>query len=445
MLKLKYEKVAQVALGMHHVVVLCASQKVFSWGKNDKGQLGKGFESNMEVVPSEVSYFSGSVDSGDYIVQVAAGAEYSLALVIMKKKKGKTEDRRLYGWGDNSYGQLGNATPERRHSPQENTLLTAFTNKRRILPVAVAAGGYHVLIATNVSGQVISYGASDYGQLGHGTQYDSSQPRFIDGLKGVIRIAAGLRHSMCLIDTSQLDDKKPAEGDATGQSTTGDNTAAGSASASASTSMKLSSTSVKAPTVTATTNAMASTNASTKAGLNTSAGTSSSFAPPGSVSGKMSLKKPDAKDVVRKFGIGSSACVLYSWGQNDYGQLGLGDTDIRIIPTKVTAFRNARIVDMACGYRHSVVVVSHKPLKNKETHSLKPYYSILEEANTDLARQSIKLIMKKKGLDPALLDDPEGKHPHQGGETDETMKNDVFEKGLRYVLKYLECVWNKKI
>src|SRR5690349_12456275 len=44
----------------------------------------------------------------------------------------------------------------------------------------------------------------------------------------------------------------------------------------------------------------------------------------------------------------------YVWGWNQFGQLGLGDTRNRFIPTKLCLPGNEKISVVACGYGHSV-------------------------------------------------------------------------------------------
>jgi len=55
-----------------------------------------------------------------------------------------------------------------------------------------------------------------------------------------------------------------------------------------------------------------------------------------------------------------------------------GDMDIRLGATKVSAFRNSRVVSLSCGERHSLAVTSHKPFKYREDANLKPYFKILQ-------------------------------------------------------------------
>ena len=61
---------------------------------------------------------------------------------------------------------------------------------------AVAAGSYHCLVVTKEHGQVISWGAGEYGQLGHGWLWDEPKPTLINEIMGVVHISAGTRHSM---------------------------------------------------------------------------------------------------------------------------------------------------------------------------------------------------------------------------------------------------------
>ena len=45
---------------------------------------------------------------------------------------------------------------------------------------------------------------------------------------------------------------------------------------------------------------------------------------------------------------------LFSWGYNNYGQLGVGDTEGRRVPTLVTALQGKRVVHVAAGNHHTI-------------------------------------------------------------------------------------------
>uniref|UniRef100_J3LDS2 RCC1-like domain-containing protein n=1 Tax=Oryza brachyantha TaxID=4533 RepID=J3LDS2_ORYBR len=49
---------------------------------------------------------------------------------------------------------------------------------------------------------------------------------------------------------------------------------------------------------------------------------------------------------------------LYGWGWGRYGNLGLGDRDDRLIPEKVSSVEGQKMVLVACGWRHTITVSS---------------------------------------------------------------------------------------
>jgi hypothetical protein len=69
---------------------------------------------------------------------------------------------------------------------------------------------------------------------------------------------------------------------------------------------------------------------------------------------------------------------VYAWGDNSYGQLGLGDTNIRLQPTQVTACKRMRVMSVSTGDRHTVFVTSHKPLLARDYPMLRDFFKILE-------------------------------------------------------------------
>jgi alpha-tubulin suppressor-like RCC1 family protein len=56
----------------------------------------------------------------------------------------------------------------------------------------------------------------------------------------------------------------------------------------------------------------------------------------------------------------SAQGLVFSWGWNSYGQLGLGDTKNRVTPTVIPSLATMRVSMVCSGYRHSLVVVSNQ-------------------------------------------------------------------------------------
>ncbi|CAB3392649.1 RCC1 domain-containing protein [Kyrpidia spormannii] len=152
----------QISAGDGHTLALTQGGAVVAWGWNAFGQLGNGGSADSST-PVAVQ----GLATDSTIQAVAAGAYHSLAL---------TSDGRVFAWGANSYGQLGDGTTNSALSAvQVQGLTTAST-----VAVAVAAGGNHSLALTN-DGRVFAWGKNSSGQLGDGSTTSSDFPVQVEG------------------------------------------------------------------------------------------------------------------------------------------------------------------------------------------------------------------------------------------------------------------------
>ena len=97
----------------------------------------------------------------------------------------------VYAWGRNNGAQLGDNSNIDRHSP----VLISFTGPPVI--IAVAAGEQHSLALDN-SGFVWVWGANNYGQLGTGDNTERKTPVKLSSLYGISAIAANSNYSLAL-------------------------------------------------------------------------------------------------------------------------------------------------------------------------------------------------------------------------------------------------------
>ena len=99
----------------------------------------------------------------------------------------------VWAWGLNNYGQLGDNSLTTRITPVQtkNSLGQAITGI-----VSVAAAGYHTL-ALKDNGIVLAWGRNNKGQLGDGTTTYRSAPVLV-AISNVVAIAAGGEFSMAL-------------------------------------------------------------------------------------------------------------------------------------------------------------------------------------------------------------------------------------------------------
>ncbi|MCL2818317.1 MAG: hypothetical protein FWD41_01095, partial [Actinomycetia bacterium] len=173
-----------VAAGGYHSLALAADGTVWTWGYNAFGQLGLSDYSHRNV-PTQVA----ALDGKD-IVAIAGGDSFSLAL---------SDDGRVWAWGENSQGQLGDGTTDQHPSPVEVTGLAD------VKVTQIAAGTQHS-IAVGSDGSLFCWGYNGYGQLGMGDLVDRHTPTQVAALADtqVTAIAAGASHSLALAADGSL-------------------------------------------------------------------------------------------------------------------------------------------------------------------------------------------------------------------------------------------------
>ncbi|XP_005105124.1 probable E3 ubiquitin-protein ligase HERC4 isoform X1 [Aplysia californica] len=177
------QQVIQVAAGANHSVALTQAWEVFTWGKNDSGQLGRG------DIPEEARGIPKLVKSlaVHCVLQVACGNDHCIVL---------TNDSLVRVWGSNSYGQLGlgkNAAGKYQNIPE------VVTSVKGIPVEQIAAGGNHSFLLSK-SGAVYGWGRNSFGQLGVNDTKDYDMPRQCRSLRTqkIKYICAGENHSAAL-------------------------------------------------------------------------------------------------------------------------------------------------------------------------------------------------------------------------------------------------------
>ena len=260
------KRIEHIAVGSTHCVLLDSAGEVHSWGWGDRGQLGHGTFSN-ESRPRvlETLHFRGA--SGDkhgkiprdlaervIIKGLASGEDHTMAL---------SDQGRVYTWGAGAHGCLGHGEVKNLCSPRPVDGL-----KRRVAEIAcgahhsvalVVAGsvytwgsgkqlglgvfsgsgdqsepccvkgltkfrvrhvncGHSYTMATTHSGDIYSWGAGNWGQLGHGDLHDRFIPTVIKGLRNssgnaggnkshharIAGVACGVRHVAAMTSTGRL-------------------------------------------------------------------------------------------------------------------------------------------------------------------------------------------------------------------------------------------------
>ena len=112
--------------------------------------------------------------------EIYAGGSYTLAI---------DKEERLWSWGYNGTGQLGDGTKVDRTNPLKIKEENKF--------IKVSAGEYHVM-AIDEEGNLWTWGRNNYGQLGDGTLIDKTFPIQIIKERKFVQISAGNYYSMAI-------------------------------------------------------------------------------------------------------------------------------------------------------------------------------------------------------------------------------------------------------
>ena len=164
--------VAQVAAGANFACARTGtgpggSGGVRCWGTNFGGQLGDGTFSADRARAADVEGLSSGV------VDITAGRAHACAVLA---------DGRVYCWGANGYGELGNDGTQASASPVPVALFGAADRVR--------AGHSHTC-ATLRDGSLRCWGRNSSGQLGDGTTTNRATPVALVDLDGFVARAVG--------------------------------------------------------------------------------------------------------------------------------------------------------------------------------------------------------------------------------------------------------------
>lgn len=159
---------------------------IYGWGHNHRGQLG-GLEGSRIKSPTPCEALSLLRP-----VQLAGGEQTLYAV---------TPDGKLFATGYGAGGRLGIGGTDSVATPTlVESLQHVFIKK-----VAVNSGGKHCLALTT-DGEVFSWGEGEDGKLGHGNRMSYDRPKLIESLSGIgiVDIACGSAHSACITSSGHV-------------------------------------------------------------------------------------------------------------------------------------------------------------------------------------------------------------------------------------------------
>ena len=174
------KEVVTMSCGQFHTILSVGSGAAYACGKNDYGQLGLDVTEVVRIF-TKLPAFS----EGNLVQQVCCGYYHTLVLL---------QNGVVTGFGRNDYGQLGLGHTQPRVSGYH-----AITSLRDKNVMSIAAGCYHSIVVT-ANGMLYVFGRNNHGQLGTGDLNERHIPHPIDNFIGkrISEVAAGFYHTIIL-------------------------------------------------------------------------------------------------------------------------------------------------------------------------------------------------------------------------------------------------------
>ncbi|PKK97517.1 MAG: hypothetical protein CVV58_00785 [Tenericutes bacterium HGW-Tenericutes-3] len=151
-----------VRLGGYHTMVVTSDDRVFTWGNNTKGQLGNETFTNTNSPVDITDKFI--LGLNEHIVLSSSGYRYSIAV---------TSEGRVFSWGENLNGQLGDGLNANLSSPKDITSQFNLVSNEAFR--LLSTGEAHSSLLTTY-GKIIIWGDNENGKLGDNTTTDTLTP-----------------------------------------------------------------------------------------------------------------------------------------------------------------------------------------------------------------------------------------------------------------------------
>lgn len=161
-----------IAVGAKFTAGLRADGTLWTWGSNAFGQLGDGTQT-QKIVPTQVG-------TGTNWIKIAVGQDFMLAIKA---------DGTLWAWGKNNVGQLGDGTATSKLVPTQIGVDTNWTS---------VSCGWEFSTALKSNGTLWTWGRNNLGQLGDGTTTQSNVPKQVGVANNWVKLSSGDNHTLAI-------------------------------------------------------------------------------------------------------------------------------------------------------------------------------------------------------------------------------------------------------
>jgi RHS repeat-associated protein len=154
----KFSVTGSIAAGDQHVLALKSNGQMFSWGRQKNGRLGNGLLTDVNVYTPTLVKQSASVTITD-VVDCAGGATHS----VFRDAAGN-----VWGFGTNSNGELGNSSSSTADQSYPVQVLKSTSAGDYLMGCKKVSAGSGFSAALSEDGKVYTWGSQEYGRLGNG-------------------------------------------------------------------------------------------------------------------------------------------------------------------------------------------------------------------------------------------------------------------------------------
>ena len=169
---------SKLSSGSSHIMAIKSNGTLWCVGKNNRGQLGLGDDTDRTVITQ--------VGSESNWTDISCGSSFTLAL---------KRDDTLWATGLNTYGQLGLGDTDQRTTFVQIGALTTWSK--------IAAGFYHSM-AVKTDGTLWCTGRNTAGQLGLGDVDQRLTFTSVSSIANINKLTSGVNFSLVILDSGEL-------------------------------------------------------------------------------------------------------------------------------------------------------------------------------------------------------------------------------------------------
>lgn len=202
------DRIRHVVAGVWDSYAIDNRGRVFSWGSMEKMMLGRYANPDELHIPKPIEWIKvgkGVELKSEITKESSVSTKVAQVICAYSNTFTVTDAGEVYVFGSNEFGQCG-VDPERGGSSFKKPFKLSKFNVENNCQVKVLACGFSHVLAVTTEGKLFAWGANECGQLGNGRKNTIFEPSLVDAFKGsrVQFCACGDDYSAVINDNEEL-------------------------------------------------------------------------------------------------------------------------------------------------------------------------------------------------------------------------------------------------